>query len=220
MKHDVSQFKPAAAASPAALPAGERVIWQGRPSVKRLAIDAFHIRLVAIYFAALFAWRLASPMAGGASLADASISASWVIIPALASFGVLSLLAWLFARAATYTVTSKRVLLQFGVALPMTMTIPLQQIAGAALKLNRDGSGDIPLALVDDRASFLLLWPHVRPWKLRRAEPMLRAVPDAALVAAKLNEALSNLPAPAATARAASLSSRAASVSADAVAAA
>ncbi len=36
-------------------------------------------------------------------------------------------LAWLFRRAACYTITSKRVLFQFGVALPMTMNIPLEQ---------------------------------------------------------------------------------------------
>ena len=61
---------------------------------------------------------------------------------------MLAGLAWLFRRAACYTITSKRVLFQFGVALPMTMNIPLGKIANAALKTYRDGSGDIPLTAV------------------------------------------------------------------------
>ena len=67
----------------------------------------------------------------------------------------------------------------------------------AALKTYRDGSGDIPLKLANkERVSHLLLWPHVRPWKLVVSEPMLRALPDAAMAAAKLNEALTGQPGP------------------------
>jgi hypothetical protein len=110
---------------------------------------------------------------------------------------VLAGLAWLFRRAACYTITSKRILFQFGVALPMTMNIPLGKIANAALKTYRDGSGNIPLKLSDSgRVSYLLLWPHIRPWHLRAPEPMLNAIPDAAAVAAKLAEALTGQPGP------------------------
>ena len=162
MKQDYTQFKNFQFKElPAPLPVGERVIWQGKPSFKGLALRSFHIREVAIYFGLL--------------------------------------LAWLFRRAACYTITSKRVLFQFGVALPMTMNIPLSKIANAALKTYRDGSGDIPLKLNDDkRVSYLLLWPHIRPWRLRVSEPMLNSVPDAAQVAARLAEALTGKPDPSA----------------------
>jgi hypothetical protein len=77
------------------------------------------------------------------------------------------------------------------------MNIPLSRIANAALKTYRDGSGDIPLRVSDDkRVSYLLLWPHIRPWGLRAPEPMLNAIPDAAAVAAKLAEALAGQPGP------------------------
>jgi hypothetical protein len=33
---------------------------------------------------------------------------------------------------------------------------------------------------------YLKLWPHARPWRWFRAEPMLRCVPAAGLVAARL----------------------------------
>lgn len=196
MKQDFAQFKIAADDLPAPLPAGERVIWQGKPSVKGLALGAFHIREVALYFGLVLAWRLGSSASSEVPASDALVAAAWLVIPAIVSIAVLSALAWAFARAALYTVTSKRVVLQFGVALPMTLNIPLDKIAGAALKTYRDGTGDIPLTLREGSASFLLLWPHARPWQLRAAQPMLRAIPDAAIVAAKLAEALSGHPAP------------------------
>jgi hypothetical protein len=42
----------------------------------------------------------------------------------------------------------------------------------------------------EQRLAFLLLWPHVRPWKLTRVEPMLRCVPDARNVAGLVAKAL------------------------------
>lgn len=198
MKHDIKQFKDSQFKElPAPLPEGERVIWQGKPSVKGLALRAFHVRELPIYFGAFLMWRLWSNWTTGAPFADIAWTVAATIVPALISVVVLTGLASLFARACCYTITTKRVLLQFGVALPMTMNIPLSKIAGAAVKIYGDGSGDIPLALADnERVSHLLLWPHVRPWKLVVSQPMLRALPDAALVAAKLNEALTGKPGP------------------------
>lgn len=188
MKHDMKQFKQL----PQPLPADERMIWQGKPCVHGLAWRAFHVRELPLYFGAFLAWRLSTLQQKGAPVADYAWATIVTVGPALLSALALYGLAWLFARAATYTVTSKRVLLQFGVALPMTLNIPLGKIEGAALKTYRDGSGDIPLKLVGERVSHLLLWPFVRPWKLIVSEPMLRAVPDAAKVATRLNEALTH----------------------------
>ena len=200
MKQDYTQFKNFQFKELAApLPVGERVIWQGKPSFKGLALRSFHIREVAIYFGLLLAWRLSSNWSAGLPAGEVVTSALWLIVPAISGIAVLAGLAWLFRRAACYTITSKRVLFQFGVALPMTMNIPLSKIANAALKTYRDGSGDIPLKLNDDkRVSYLLLWPHIRPWRLRVSEPMLNSVPDAAQVAAKLAEALTGKPDPSA----------------------
>lgn len=197
MKQDFNQFKEL----PSPLPVGERVIWQGKPSFKGLALRTFHVREVAIYFAILLVWRGWSNWSLGLPVSDIAASALWLIFPAVSAMAVLAGLAWLFRRAACYTITSKRILFQFGVALPMTMNIPLGRIANAALKTYRDGSGDIPLKLSDSgRVSYLLLWPHIRPWRLRAPEPMLNSIPDAAAVAAKLAEALTGQPGPTAIA--------------------
>ena len=200
MKQDHRQFRDTTFKElPAPLPVGERVIWQGKPQFRGLALRAFHIREVAAYFGLLLIWRLWSNWSLGVPATEAAISALWLIVPALSAIAVLAGLAWLFQRAACYTITSKRILFQFGVALPMTVNIPLGKIAGAALKTYRDGSGDIPLRLSDgNRVSYLLLWPHIRPWRLRAPEPMLNSIPDAAKVAAKLAEVLTGQPGPSA----------------------
>jgi len=176
---------------PEPLPAGETILWQGRPCWRALALRAFHVRKVAIYFAALMVWRGADTLIHSGSAARAAISAAWMMLPALIAVGVLSLLAWLYARSTLYTITSRRVVMQFGVALPMTFNIPFRLIGAAAFRTYPDGSGDIPLSTTgDDRIAYLLLWPNVRPWRFGRAEPMLRAVADVARAAEVLTEAV------------------------------
>ncbi len=200
MKQDHRQFEETSTALlPAPLPAGERVIWQGKPSFTGLALRTFHIRTVGIYFGALMIWRLASGWLSGVAGMEAVTPALWLLAPAISAIAVLAGLAWLFRRAACYTITTKRILFQFGVALPITMNIPLGKIANAALKTYRDGSGDIPVQVNDGkRVSYVLLWPHIRPWRLRAPEPMLNSIPDAANVAARLAAALNGQPGPSA----------------------
>jgi hypothetical protein len=187
MKHDPAQFHEL----PAALPDGEHVIWQGKPGYKGLALRSFHIREVAIYFALLMVWKGWALTSQGATAGDAALAASFLLIPAAAAIVLLAGLAALFRRASSYTITTQRIVLHFGVALPTTMNIPLSKIANADLKSYRDGTGDIPLRLEDTkRVSYVLLWPHIRPWRMRWPEPMMISVPDAAHVAAKLADAL------------------------------
>ncbi len=172
------------------LPEGERLLWQGAPSWRSLARHAFHVRKVAIYFAVLLAWRVASGLADGESALTLAVAALWFGLLALAGLAVLAVLAWASARTSIYAITSRRVVMRIGVALPMTVNLPLHRLAAAALRRYRDGTGDIPLALRgNDRIAWLHLWPHVRPWRLARPEPMLRSVPDAARVARILADA-------------------------------
>ena len=167
------------------------MIWQGKPTYKGLALRSFHIREVLIYLVLLVSWKSWSGWSSGQPIGEAVASALPLAILTLGGISLLAVLAWLFRRATCYTITSKRILLQTGVALPLTMNIPLGKIANAALRTNRDGSGDIPLQLADTpRVSYVLLWPPIRPWRMRAPEPMLTSVPDVANVAAKLAEAL------------------------------
>jgi Bacterial PH domain len=173
------------------LPAGEPVLWQGRPNWRALALHAFHARKVAIYFAILAIWRAASDLANGDSVASPTTSALWLLLLGGAAVVLLTLMAWLTSRTTLYTITSRRVVMQFGVALPMTLNIPLRLVGSAAVKTYTNGTGDIPLSISGgDRIAYLVLWPHARPWRAARAEPMLRAVPDAKRAADVLATAL------------------------------
>ena len=66
------------------------------------------------------------------------------------------LVSWLIAATTHYTITDKRVIMQIGVALPIALTLPLKRIGSADVKLNADGTGDIPLALGRQKLAYLL----------------------------------------------------------------
>lgn len=176
---------------PETLPGDERLLWQGRPDWRALAQRAFHIRPVAGYFGLLVLWSVASGAYDGLAVTEIVRSAVRLAGLGAGAAGLLALLAWLSARSAVYSITSRRVVMRVGVALPLTVNLPFVQIESAAVRGNPDGTGDIPLRLTgSQRIAYLLLWPHVRPWRFTRAEPMLRAIPDAQAVAATLAQAM------------------------------
>jgi hypothetical protein len=66
-------------------------------------------------------------------------------------------------------------------------------IESASLRTNRDGSGDVCLLLgAADRIGYAHLWPHARPWQLKRTQPALRGLADARTVAHVLGNALAD----------------------------
>jgi hypothetical protein len=176
---------------PGELPAGERLIWQGAPDWWPLAQRAFHVRSVSAYFGVLMAWRGIATALEGATFVASVQSALHVAPIAIAAVTLLCGLAILTARTSVYTITTKRIVLRFGVALPKAINIPFTIIENAALKGFSDKTGDIALTLTQpNKIAYFLLWPHARPWKLARPEPAMRAVVDASVVAARLADAL------------------------------
>lgn len=175
---------------PAALPKGERIIWQGSPDVKSLTQHAFHVPKLAAYFALLLVLRGALAIADGVGFAEALRSVAILAPLAVIGVALVALIAWLVARSAVYTLTNRRVVMRVGIVLNITFNLPLKTIGSAGLKLHSDGTGDIPLTLTtDDNIAYPHLWPHVRPWQLKRTQPMLRCVPHAARVGQLLVEA-------------------------------
>jgi Bacterial PH domain len=174
---------PAVPGLPGPLPAGERIVWQGRPEWRALARRAFKVRWVAAYFAALLAAR-------AAAVPDLSRLAP-LALAAAGCLGLLTLLAWLNARAAVYTITTRRVVLHVGVALPTTWNLPFKCLAAADLKVQAEGDGDIVLQLTPpNRIGWILLWPHAQPWHVAPARPALRAIAEPARVASLLADAV------------------------------
>jgi hypothetical protein len=175
---------------PEALPAGEKILWQGSPDAWALARSAFHIGLLALYFGALMVWKAVDLLGSGVPLADWPRAMVWLGLVSLLGLSLVGLLAWLTAKTTVYTLTTQRVVMRIGIVLTLTFNLPLRCIAGADLARLRGGHGDLALNLTgNDRIAWLQLWPHVKPWQLRRPQPTLRAVPQAEQVAQQLVQA-------------------------------
>lgn len=169
---------------PANLPEGEKILWQGSPGVVALAVHAFRARAVAVYFAAVALWRWAAMASSGAPGAEIFDTMRAIALFFVAAMALLFFLAYLMKKETIYTITSRRVVMRYGVAIRKTVTIPFRLIEAASLKKHGRGHGDVALALTGpDRIAYFQLWPHVRPLKYGKAEPTLRAIPDAARVA-------------------------------------
>ncbi|WP_295889138.1 photosynthetic complex putative assembly protein PuhB [uncultured Thiohalocapsa sp.] len=176
---------------PENLPEGEQLRWQGAPQWGALAVRAFHARTVAIYFGVLIVFRVGYVIAAGEPLKVALLSGLWLLLLCGMAVGILALMAWAFARSTIYSITDRRLVIRFGVALPMAVNIPFKAIESAGLRRYKDGVGDIPMALGDGHSvNFLILWPNVRPWRFFDAQPMLRCVPEVDRVAEILADAL------------------------------
>lgn len=175
---------------PGLLPPGEVIVWQGSPAWRSLARRAMHTYLVGGYFAVLALWSLINVAAGSKTMAASLSGLGITLAVGGAAVALLTLLGWLSARASVYTITNKRLVLRFGIALPKCINLPFSQIASAKLEVHADGTGDLPLSVKETRLGYLHLWPHVRPWRLSKPEPMLRSLPEPQLVARILADAL------------------------------
>ena len=179
MSHDDFAFEPRRGL-PGVLPPGERLLWQGTPNWRGLAVRSYHVRKIAAYFALLALWRAAVGVAGGQSVASLAIGAGFIAVLGVAAIATLAGLAYLNARSAVYSITTRRVLVRQGVAVPVTLNLPLQYIEAAGLRLFRDGTGDIALTIGHaQRIAFIINWPHLKPGRFTRPEPSLRALDDA-----------------------------------------
>jgi cytochrome b561 len=167
---------------PEVLPQDEQILWQDSPDWRAMAANALHLRLAAVYFGGIALWGL---MRGDMNTAiGVSVLGLFVIAMSL-------LFLWGVARTTVYTLTNRRIVLRIGVALNKCINLPLAEIESANLKALGGGHGSIVLALKGmPRIGYVMLWPHVRSLRFVRPQPMLRAVPDAAAVAALLFRAV------------------------------
>jgi hypothetical protein len=172
---------------PAPLPPGEHVVWQGSPEWRALAREAFHVRKLAVYFAGLLVLRGTAVASDGGD----ALRAMAVLAPLLvAALGFVLFIARASARGTVYTVTNRRIVMRIGIVLTVTFNLPFARIAGAAMSRHVDGRGDIALALAEgDRIGWAHLWPHCRPWRVARPQPMLRCIAEPEAVARRLTDA-------------------------------
>jgi hypothetical protein len=120
-------------------------------------------------------------------------SLAWTLPLAALGLGLVAGVAWLAARNTAYTITDRRVVMRIGIVLTVTFNLPFSHIRAAGMHLEADGTADLPLTLGEqDNIAWLQLWPHVRPWRVGKPEPMLRCVPEGQRVAQILAQAWSD----------------------------
>jgi hypothetical protein len=176
---------------PADLPRGEQLLWQGSPDWKSHALNTYHVRAVMLYFAALLLWRVGAGLGAGHDPVTVAISCLWLLgLGAIATL-LLGTLGYVSARTTIYSITSARVLLRHGIAVPLTVNIPFTLLESADLRLRRDGTGDISLRLrADQRLGYLVTWPHLRPTRITRPQPSFRSLSDATVASQVLADAV------------------------------
>jgi hypothetical protein len=164
---------------PEVLPEGESLIWQGRPTVGAMLKRVFFVPQLAAYFGLLIGGHTIYRLTESVPVAQVLGTLVWQ--SGLAAT-VLLLLIWLaraYAKSILYTLTTSRLVIRSGVALPMMVNIPIEQIISADLRVHRDGTGDIVLSASADRQLYwVLLWPNVSAWYSRPVRPCLRGLSD------------------------------------------
>lgn len=188
MPHDDFQIEPVKGL-PERPPEGEVILWQGRPDWWALTREALNLYWIAGYFAVLAIWRFVTLIDLTGWQFAFRVSTPFLILGVIVC-GLLMITAYIQARVTVYTITNRRIAMRIGAALTVTLNLPYTQIANANLDLRKRGTGTIALELMGEtRLSYLVCWPHVRPWIIRKTQPALRCIPDAAEVAAMLAEA-------------------------------
>ncbi|MBM4215648.1 MAG: PH domain-containing protein [Gammaproteobacteria bacterium] len=164
---------------PSALPSGEYVLWQGAPSWRSLALHAYRVKLLALYFALIIFARGAYLISTGGSLLEALRGCVGPAVFSLVCLAIVAGIARLSARSTIYTITTRRVVIRQGIALSSTINLPFKAIESAQILMRNDGTGDITLTVDrEQRVSYLWLWPHVRPGFITRPQPSLRSLPN------------------------------------------
>lgn len=187
--HHEHEFE-AAPGLPEKLPQGEHILWQGAPSARSLALHVFHMRTLAFYFGAMLLVQALYLAGEPEGLVFKPLL--WSLGAAVLALGLLAAVAWFAARNTLYTLTNRRVVMRIGIVLTLTLNLPYKRLSAAAVRMYRDGTGDIVVDLAgEDRIGWAHLWPHARPWTLRKPQPSLRCLPDVQTVAGLLKNAWS-----------------------------
>ncbi len=157
------------------LPAGERVVWSERPEQWAFAFRLLRLRWVAGWFLLLAIWRGLQAWQATGDVGEVLSRATSILPLAIPGLGLLAALGWLMARNSTYALTGERLVVQTGVALPITVNLPLRLIDGVALRALPKGRADLVITLAaGSRLKPFALWPHVQGWQNDRVQPVLR----------------------------------------------
>jgi hypothetical protein len=165
------------------------VLWEGAPAPQAIARHLLLVRPLTVYFAAMIAWwMLANREQIPTTAFWTPVSMQLLLVGAVLG-GFLWLARWI-AGSTTYAITDRRIVMRLGVIFPLTVNIPLSYIMGAQVKRFGDGTGQIALQLdPKEKLAWIVLFPHVRPWRFTNPQPLLRGLSDPTQVGEVLRNA-------------------------------
>ncbi|MEM1364419.1 MAG: photosynthetic complex putative assembly protein PuhB [Pseudomonadota bacterium] len=175
---------------PAELPEGERIVWQGRPNWRVLLRQRLRVWWIVAYFAAIGGWVVWSGQGIERSLENTLGGLGLLAVAGMLVVGFLAVFAVLVQRTSLYTITNKRIVMRVGVALSATYNLPFSKIENVDLRASKSGWGEVAVQMSTDgmRLAWLMLWPHVRPWRINNTEPQLVGLKDAVEVGSIISE--------------------------------
>jgi membrane protein YdbS with pleckstrin-like domain len=148
---------------PKRLPEGEAMLWQGSPDWRAFAVNAFHLRKIGVYLGILVGWQVLTAVYDGRTMAETVSRGVLFTALAVVALGIVAGAAWLYAKSCLYTITSRRLVIRHGAALPVTVNIPYALVDGVDLQPLANGRGNIAVTLKrGERASLVALWPSSR----------------------------------------------------------
>lgn len=166
---------------------GEQILWQGRPEASALLRHLLRVRWLLAYLSGLLAWKLALIVWVRGLRPQEVFDAATLLVQGAVLIGIVAYFAWALARSTTYTLTDLRLVIRHGIALPGTVDIPLRAVRSIAVRTHGDGTGEVALAVrAGGSIGYSKLWPHVRGLGLSQPVPMLRGLPDAAVLSTRL----------------------------------
>jgi hypothetical protein len=172
---------------PGRLPAGEHIVWQGRPNSRGVARQVLKSRWIAAYFCIAAAWSVAVGINDGVAPGGILIQLGWIAVLAASVFALIALYARAVARTSMYTITNRRVVMRVGVALSASFNLPFAQVTGADFRERKGGEGDLSMQLKPGHTlTSAVFWPHQRGRVWSKLQPEMICLKDVRDVAAIL----------------------------------
>jgi len=165
------------------------VLWEGAPAPRAIARHLLFMRPLAAYFAVMVGWWVVANF-GRTGLAEFWLPIALQLTLVGLVLGGIVALAHGIAGSTTYAITDRRIVMRLGVVFNLTVNIPLKYVVSAQAKRFADGTGQIALQLdAQEKLAWIVLFPHVRPFRFSKPEPLLRGLTDPDQVGAILRSA-------------------------------
>ena len=171
------------------IPKDEKIIWYGKPDIRRFCLTALGLKYIFIYLIIIFCSIIYSRSGDLNFIKIIEVLFPYIISSFLA---VLLLIAVGVSQVlpTVYVITSKRVIIRSGLALIFMLNVPFDKIVSIDKNIYRDGCGNISFKLLSkSRIPFFASWPSVRPWFFSNPQPTFRCIADVEIIALKLSEA-------------------------------